>query len=61
MGTPAARGLHDQVAQLRCTVRLGANQGKDKFMVRFVEARRVDDVRFLHCVDQLEQGDSGGL
>jgi hypothetical protein len=30
-------------------------------MVRLVQAGRVNDVRFLHRIDQFEQGYAGGL
>ena len=60
-GHSIRRGLHDQIAQFGGAVRLGSDQSQDQLMVRLVEAGRVDDVRFLDGIDQLEQGYPGGL
>ena len=40
---------------------LGADEAEDELMVGFVEAGRVDDVRGLDGVDEIGDGDAGGL
>jgi hypothetical protein len=40
---------------------LCADQAENKLMVCFVEARRVDDVRCLNPIDEIEERNSSGL
>ena len=42
-------------------VHLRAHEPEDELMVGFVEAGRVDDIRGLDGVDEIGDGDAGGL
>ena len=60
-GDSGGRGLDDESAELGGVVGLGSDEAEDELMVGFVEAGRVDDVGGLDGVDQIEEGDAGGL
>ena len=60
-GDSGGSGLDDERAELRGVVSLRADEAEDELVIGFVEAGRVDDVGGLDGVDEVEEGDAGGL
>ena len=60
-GRAAGGGLDDQLAELVGVVRLRADEAEDELMIGFVQAGRIDDVGSLNGIDEIEEGDAGGL
>ena len=56
MARPGHEVFTTRLLELRGAVRLGSDQGQDKFVVRLVQAGRINDVGFLDSIHQLQQG-----
>ena len=53
--------LHHQMAKLIGIMRLRPHETENQLMICFVEPRRIDDVRRLYGVDEVEYGHARGL